>query len=226
MTFATEINNTISDTNKVLRNTFITLALTMITTVIGVGIGVEFAATMMANGLATFVIILVLGLGLMLGAFLTKESYVGLIFLFAFTVVMGIDMGPMIAMVTKLANGPQLIMLAALGTASVLVAMTVVAMTSKRDFSNLKGILFGILIGIIVLELLNAFVFKLPAIAVLISAVAVILFSIYILVDVQDVVSGRETNYIVATIGIYLDIINLFIHLLRILAMVMADSDD
>lgn len=213
----TILNNLSSSTNKVLRNTFITLALTMITTVLGVAIGIEYASVTMANGLTTFIVLLVLAMGLMFGAFMSKDSYVGLIFLFAFTVVMGIDLGPMIAMTLKLKNGAELIMLAALGTASVLCAMTVVAMTTKRDFSNLKGILFGLLIGIIVMELLNAFVFHLPAIAMLISAVAVVLFSIYILVDVQDVVEGRETNYIVATIGIYLDIMNLFVHLLRIL---------
>ena len=212
--------------NKVLRNTFATLALTMITTVVGAVIGVQCADWMNAHPILNLVVTLVLAIGLMIGVFVNKDSGVGLAFLFPFTAVMGYSLGSILNYALELKNGPELIALAFLGTAASLTAMSFIAMTSKRDFSNLGAVLFGCLLAIIVLELVNTFFIHAPMMMALISMFGAIVFSLYILYDVNQIVMGHEDNYIIATLSIYLDVINLFVDLLRLLLIFAGESDD
>jgi modulator of FtsH protease len=121
-------------------------------------------------------------------------------------------------------NGGTLIAMAAAGTGSIFFVLAGIAATSKRDFSNLGKFLFGGLILILLASVANIF-FQIPALSLAISAIAVVLFSGYILYDIQRIVNGGETNYISATLAVYLDIYNVFVSLLQLLMAFTGDRD-
>ena len=132
--------------------------------------------------------------------------------------------GPMLQVALGFRNGPQMIGMAGAGTGIVFFAMSTIATVTKKDFGFLGNFLFVGLILLVVASIANLF-FQVPAISLAISAVGVLIFSMYLLFDVSRIVNGGETNYIMATMAIYLDIYNLFISLLNILMVLTGQRD-
>jgi len=144
--------------------------------------------------------------------------------LFGFTFIMGMLLGPILQVALGLSNGAQLIGLAAGGTAASFLTLSVVASNSKRDFSFLgKFITIGFVL--IVLAILANFFFQIPALSLTISAGVVLLMSAYILYEINQIVRGGQTNYVMATLSIYISLHNMFSHLLHLLMALMGGND-
>jgi modulator of FtsH protease len=196
----------------------------MIPTVIGAWAGLTFG---FANFAAVHPIIsavgyLALAAALIAAVYVTKDSPVGIVFLMGFTLVVGIFLSAELSAVLKHANGGKLIMLAAGGTAVIFAAMATIATVSTVNFSKMGPCLFVALLIIIVASVANMFL-HLPILMVIISVVAIIVFSLYLIYDINQIVTGGEGNAIIATLQIYLDLINIFVNLLSLLE---AFSDD
>jgi modulator of FtsH protease len=148
----------------------------------------------------------------------------GVVLLLGFTFFMGLMLSRMIGHILHFSNGPQLIMTAFGGTAVVFAAMASIATTSKRDFSGMSSWLFAGVIVILLAGVANIFL-QMPALQIVISLVAVVIFSAYILFDLQRIINGGETNYISATLAIYLDVYNVFVNLLALLGIFGGERD-
>ena len=211
--------------NRVLRNTYMMLALTMIPTVVGAYIGTSINFAFMAehpimSSLAMFAAMM----GLMFAVTALRNSVWGVVALLGFTFVAGVFLGPILQFALHLKNGSQLIGMAAGGTGIIFGSLATLATVTKKDFSFMGKFLFIGLILLIIASFANLF-FQIPALALTISSIAVLIFSAYILFDVSRIVSGGETNYVMATLALYLDIYNLFINLLNLLMAFMGDRD-
>jgi len=153
-----------------------------------------------------------------------KNSSLGVALLLAFTFFMGVMLSRLLGHVLGLGNGSQLIMLAFGGTAVVFGAMASVASTSKRDFSTMhKFLIIGVVI-LIVASLANIFL-QLPALMLTVSVMAIAIFSALLLVDLQRIINGGETNYVSATLAVYLDLYNIFANLLMLLGIFGGDRE-
>lgn len=204
--------------NKVLRNTYWLLALSLVPTVLGAWVGVAtglFAA--MSPGVSV-VVFLVGAFGLMFGIEKTKNSAAGVPMLLAFTFFMGLMLSRLIGMVLGFSNGATLIMTAFGGTAAVFAAMATLASVIKRDLSNMAKFLFVGAVLLLVAAVINVFV-QSSALMITLSVIAIGIFSAFMLVDLKRVIDGGETNYISATLAIYLDIYNVFANLLALLGI-------
>jgi len=211
--------------NRVLRNTYLLLAISLIPTVIGAFVGVQINFAFMAKSpLMAFLLFLAVAWGCMWGIQKNKDSGLGVALLLGFTFLMGVMLGPILQVSLSFRNGVMLIATAASATSIIFFALAGLATVTKKDFSFLGKFLFIGVILILVAMLANIFL-QLPALSLTISVVAVLIFSAYILYDVSRIVTGGQTNYIMATLSIYLDIYNLFVHLLRLL-MVFAGQRD
>ncbi len=212
-------------TNKVLRNTYALLGFSLIPTVIGALIGMSMNFGFAAQSPILFFIIT---LGAMFGMFYliraNRNSSLGVVFLLGLTFLMGILLGPILQVAFSLSNGGQIVGLAAGGTATIFLVLSGIATTSKRDFSFMGKFLMICLLLLILAMVVNIF-FQIPAMSLAISAIAVLIFSGFILYDVNRIVRGGETNYIMATLALYLNIYNLFVHLLHILMALMGNRD-
>ena len=220
--------STVSDVvvrNRVLRNTYWLLAISMIPTVLGAWIGVATGFSFMA-GSPGLSLILFLGIAFafFFGIEKTKNSSMGVVLLLAFTFFMGLMLSRLIGAVLQFSNGPALIMYAFGGTAAVFGAMATIATVSKRDFSGLSKFLFVGVILLILASVANIWL-QLPSLMITVSVIAIGIFSAYILFDVQRVVNGGETNYITATLAIYLDVYNVFTNLLALLGIFGGSRD-
>ncbi len=210
---------------KVLRNTYMLLGLSMIPTVIGALMGMSMNFSFMAQhpimyGLGAFAVMM----GLFFGIQAKRESGLGVVLLLVLTGFMGLMLGPILQMALHLRNGAEIVGLAAGGTGAIFLVLAGVATTSKRDFSFMgKFLMVGIVL--LILAMLANMFFQIPALALTLSGVAVLLFSGFILYDVSRVVNGGETNYVMATLAIYLDIYNLFVNLLSLLMALMGERD-
>ncbi|UXY14833.1 Bax inhibitor-1/YccA family protein [Chitiniphilus purpureus] len=209
--------------NRVLRNTYYLLSLTMIPTAIGAmaGIAMQFQMSLMWG--------LLLFLGVSFGAFFaierTKNSPLGVVILLAWTGFMGLWLSQMLQRVLTYSNGGELIGMAAVGTGAIFFTLATIATVTKKDFSFMGKFLFIGLVVVFLAAIANIFL-QVPALSLTISAVCVLLFSAYILYDVSQIVNGGETNYITATLSLYLDIYNLFVSLLNILSVFTGSSRD
>lgn len=214
----------ITQRNRVLRNTYWLLALSMVPTVLGAWIGVATGifATM---GPGTAAIVFLVGaFGLMFAIEKTKETSTGVVMLLAFTFFMGLMLSRMLAAILGFSNGASLIMTAFGGTAIVFFSMATLATVVKRDLSGMGKFLFVGVIMLLVAGLLNIFL-QSTALMLTVSVVAIGLFSAFMLYDIKRVIDGGETNYISATLAIYLDIYNVFQSLLAILGIVGGNRD-
>ena len=211
--------------NRVLRNTYWLLALSMIPTVLGAWIGVASGFTLMAGspGLSILIFFAV-AFGFMYGIEKTKNSSMGVVLLLGFTFFMGLMLARILSITLSYSNGPALIMYAFGGTAAVFGAMATIATVSKRDFSGIAKFLFVGVILLILASLANIWL-QLPALMITVSVIAIGIFSAFILIDVQRVVNGGETNYITATLAIYLDVYNVFVNLLSLLGIFGGSRD-
>jgi FtsH-binding integral membrane protein len=211
--------------NKVLRNTYMMLALTMIPTIMGAFIGTSMNLSFMA---ASPIMSALLMFGVMMGMLFAvsalRNSVWGIAALLGFTFVAGVFLGPILQVALHLKNGAQLIGMAAGGTGIIFFSLATIATVTKKDFSFMGKFLFIGLILLIVASLANMF-FQIPALSLTISSIAVLIFSAYILFDVSRVVNGGETNYVMATLGLYMNIYNLFINLLQLLMAFAGERD-
>ena len=211
--------------NKVLRNTYMMLALTMIPTIIGAFIGTSIKFTFMVEH-PIMGALLMFGamMGMLFAVTALRNSVWGIVALLGFTFVAGVFLGPILQVALHLKNGAQLIGLAAGGTGIIFFTLATIATVTKKDFSFMGKFLFIGLIMIVVASLANMF-FQIPVLSLAISAIAVMIFSAYILYDVSQIVHGGETNYVMATLSLYMNIYNLFINLLSLLMAFSGERD-
>lgn len=211
--------------NKVLRNTYMMLALTMIPTVIGAFVGMSANFSFMAQyPIMAPLLMFAAMMGMMFAVAALRNSVWGIVALLGFTFVAGVLLGPILQVALHLKNGAQLVGMAAGGTGLVFFGLATLATVTKKDFSFMGKFLFIGLILLIVASLANIFL-AIPALSLTISAMAVLIFSAYILYDVSRIVHGGETNYVMATLGLYLNIYNLFVSLLQLLMAFAGERD-
>jgi modulator of FtsH protease len=201
------------------------LGLSMIPTVIGAWLGVNTDFSWMAqHPIATPLVMLAVIIGTMFAVSALRNSIWGVVAMLAFTFLMGWWLGPMLQYALHFRNGAQLIALAGGGTGAIFLTLASYVTVTKRDFSFLGKFLFVGLILVVLGAVANLF-FQVPAASLTVSAVAVVLFSGYILYDVSQIVNGGETNYVMATLKIYIDIYNIFVHLLNLLLAFAGNRD-
>ena len=211
--------------NRVLRNTYALLALSMIPTVLGAVIGVKLGFSLFSGSpLLSFLLFLGVAWGFMWGIQRNRDNGLGVTLLLGFTFFMGLMLSRMLGFALGYSNGAMLIAMAGTGTGAIFFTLAGIATVTKKDFSSLSKFLFIGLVVILLASVANIF-FQVPALALTISAVSVMLFSAFILVDVSRVVTGGETNYIMATLAIYLDVYNLFVNLLNLLMAFTGERD-
>lgn len=205
-------------TNKVLRNTYMLLSATLLFSAFTAGL-----AMLMNLGQGTAMILSLVGFGLIFAVNATANSGKGLFMVFAFTGVMGAALGPMLNHYVALTNGPALVLQALAGTALVFFTLSGYALTTRKDFSFMGGFLMVGLVVMVVASLANIF-FHIPAVSLAISAGVIFLMSGLILFDTSRIIHGGETNYIRATVSLYLNIYNIFVHLLSLLGVFGSDE--
>jgi len=211
--------------NRVLRNTYMMLALTMIPTIMGAFVGLSMNFSFMAqNPIMAPLLMFAVMMGMLFAVSALRNSTWGIAMLLGFTFVAGVFLGPILQHALHLRNGAQLVGLAAGGTGAIFFSLATVATVSKRDFSFMGKFLFIGLILLVLASLANLF-FAIPALSLTISSIAVLLFSAYILYDVSRIVHGGETNYIMATMTLFLNIYNLFVNLLSLLMAFSGERD-
>ncbi len=214
-----------SDSHKVLRNTYLLLALSLLPTVVGAFIGVNLDFSFMAQHPFIGAIgMLAVAWGMMWAISKNRDNGLGVGLLLGFTLFMGIILGPILQVALQLSNGVQLIALAAGGTSVIFFTLAGIATVTKKDFSFMGQFLMIGAILLLIGFLANAF-FQIPAASLAMSAIAILLFSGFILYDVSKIIHGGETNYIMATLGLYLDIYNIFVNLLNILMAFSGNRD-
>ncbi|MFZ3127731.1 MAG: Bax inhibitor-1 family protein [Rhodoferax sp.] len=204
--------------NRVLRNTYWLLALSLLPTVLGAWLGVELGLAALFRGWLGMILFMGVAFGFIYGIEKTKNSAAGVPMLLGFTFFMGLMLSPMIQATLGFRNGPQLIMTAFGGTAGVFFAMASLASVIKRDLSGMGKFLFVGLVMLVIGGLINAFVGSTTGMIVL-SMISIGIFSAYMLYDLKRIVDGGEINYISATLALYLDIINVFQSLLALLGI-------
>jgi modulator of FtsH protease len=210
--------------NKVLRNTYLLLSLTMVPTVIGAMVGMSTGGIIMQHPIIASLVMLGVVIGLQFAIAANRNSGLGVVLLLGMTFVLGWWLGPLLNAALSLRNGPQLIGLAAAGTGGILLAMSAIATTTKRDFSFMGKFLFVGMIVLLIAMFANMF-FQIPALALTISAMVIVVFSLFLLHDVSRIVTGGETNYIMAATGVYMSLFNIFANLLHLLMAFAGDRE-
>jgi len=204
-------------TNKVVRNTYMLLAMTLAFSAITAGL--SMAMNLPHPGI---IITLVGYFGLLFLTTKFRNSGLGLVFVFALTGFMGYTLGPILNAYLSLPNGGQVVMMAMGGTAAIFLALSAYVMTTKKDFSFMGGFL---MVGILVAFLagLGAIFFEMPMLSLAVSAMFVLLMSGLILYETSNIIRGGETNYIMATVTLFVAIFNLFTSLLHLLGFASND---
>jgi modulator of FtsH protease len=213
------------DRQRVLRNTYALLALSMLPTVLGAWIGVQFGFSFFGGSpLIGFIAFMAISMGFFFGIEKFKNSGTGVLLLLGFTFFMGLMLSRMLGAVLGFSNGAQLIALAFGGTATVFAGMATMASTMKRDVGSMgKWLTMGAIV-LMLAAVANIFL-HLPALTLTVSALAVVIFSAFILYDLKRIIDGGETNYVTATLAIYLDVYNVFQSLLSILGIFGGNDD-
>jgi modulator of FtsH protease len=210
---------------RVLRNTYLLLALTMVPTVAGAFIGMTAAgALIMQAPILSFFVLLAAVIGLQYAIAANRDNALGIVLLLGMTFLLGWWLGPLLAVALSLSNGPQLIGLAAAGTGAIFFIMGGIATTVRRDFSFMGKFLFVGMI-MLLLALIANMVLQIPALALTISSLVIVVFSLFLLHEVSRIVNGGQTNYILAATGCYLSLFNIFANLLHLL-MALAGGRD
>jgi len=212
------------EAQKVLRNTYLLLALTMVPTIAGAYVGMLTGAVVLEHPILSSLLMLAGVIGLQFGIVANRNSGLGIVLLLLMTALLGWWIGPMLNYALALKNGAQLVGYAAGGTGLVLVAMGTVATTTKRDFSFLGKFLFVGMIALVIAMFANMF-FQIPALALALSTIAIVVFSLFLLHDLSRIVTGGETNYIVAATGVYLSLLNVFVNLLQLLMALSGERE-
>lgn len=206
-------------TNKLLRNTYTLLAMTLLfsamtcalSMTVDLGRGTYLVSSLAALGLIWFVLPR------------TAHSASGIGVVFAITGLLGFGLGPLLSMYLSMPNGSQTVMTALGGTGVIFLGLSAYALTTRRDFNFMGGFLFVGMLVVLGAALLNIFL-AVPAISLALSAAIIMLMSGFILYDTSRMVNGGETNYVLATVGLYLNMFNIFVSLLQLLGF--SSSDD
>lgn len=201
-------------TNKLIRNTYLLLALTLLFSAATAGLSMVFALPHPG-----MLITLVAYFGLLFLTQRFRNSVWGIVCVFALTGFMGLTLGPIISAYLKMfSNGAQLVALAMGGTGTIFLGLSAYALTSRKDFSFLGGF---VMVGVLVAFLagIAAMIFQLPGLSLAVSAMFVLLMSALILWETSNLVNGGEDNYIMATVSLYIAIYNLFLSLLHLLGV-------
>ena len=210
--------------NRVLRNTYWLLALSMVPTVLGAWIGVATGLNRMMSPGISLVVFMVGAYGLMFAIEKTKNSAAGVPLLLAFTFFMGLMLSRLVGAVLGLSNGAGLIMTAFAGTGAVFLGMASLSSIIKRDLSSMGKFLFIGAILVMVAGIANVFI-QSSALMITLSVLVIGIFSAFILYDLKRVKDGEETNYITATLGVYLSLYNVFQALLSLLGIFGGERD-
>lgn len=210
--------------NRVLRNTYLLLALTMVPTIIGAMVGLQTGGIIMQHPIISSLLMLGGVIALQFGIAANRDSGLGVVLLLAMTLLLGWWLGPLLSIALALRNGPQLVGLAAAGTGIIFFAMATIATTTRRDFSFMGKFLFVGMIVLLLAMLANMFL-QIPALALTISALVVVVFSLFLLHDVSRIVNGGETNYVMAATGVYMSLFNIFANLLQLLMALSGERD-
>ncbi len=205
-------------TNKVLKNTYLLLGMTLLFSAVTAGVSMAMG---LSHGMG--MILALVGFGLLFVVNRMADTSKGLLAIFAFTGVMGASIGPMLNHYLSMPQGPSLVMQALGGTAVVFFGLSAYALTTRKDFSFLGGFLMVGLIVAVVAMIANIFL-GIPALSLATSAAIVMIMSGLILFDTSRIINGGETNYIRATVGLYLSIYNLFVHMLHLLTALSGDD--
>jgi modulator of FtsH protease len=211
--------------NRVLRNTYWLLAVTLIPTAIGAVIGTNLNLSFLRSSpIISFVVILAVFYGWIFAIEKNRNSGIGVALLLGFTLFLGLLLGPLLQSVLGLRNGAQLVTMAAGGTAAVFFGLAAVASTAKRDFSGLsKFLMVGFFV--IMLSVIANLFFQSPVFHLVILAGFILFSSLIILWQINSIVRGGETNYVSATLTLYVAIYNLFSSLLQLLGIFGGDRD-
>ncbi len=218
MSFQTASQSSAVEINKVLKNTYMLLSMTLAFSAVTAGISM---AMNLPHGAA--LVMMLVAFGLMFVVNKKADSASGIYWIFAFTGLMGASLGPMLNAYAAMPGGPALIMQALGGTALIFFALSGYALTSKKDFSFMGGFLRVGLIVVLVAIIANIF-FQIPALSLAVSAAIIMIMSGLILFDTSRIIHGGERNYIRATISLYLNIYNIFVHLLHLLGVFGSDD--
>ena len=211
--------------NRVLRNTYMLLGLSMIPTVLGAMAGIQMGFSFFAGSpMMSFVLFLGIAWGFMWGIEKNKNSGLGVALLLGFTFFMGLMLSRILQVALGFSNGGSMIALAAGGTGAIFLTLSSVAAVSKRNFTGMGKFLFAGMILILLAAVANIF-FQIPALSLTIAVAAVGIFSAYILFDISRIVQGGETNYVSATLAVYLDIYNVFVSLLQLIMAFTGERD-
>jgi FtsH-binding integral membrane protein len=211
--------------NRVLRNTYMLLAISMVPTVLGAWLGLQMKFSFFAGSPAIgFILFLAIAFGFFFAIEKTKNSGLGVALLLGFTFFMGLMLSRMLGVILGLSNGAHLIALAFGGTAVVFASMATLASTIKRDLAPMGKFLFIGVVMLLVAAFANIFL-QIPGLMIAISLIAIGIFSAFMLYDINRIITGGETNYITATLAIYLDVYNVFVNLLALLGIGGGSND-
>jgi modulator of FtsH protease len=212
------------ESQKVLRNTYLLLALTMVPTVVGAFIGMATAGIVMASPIITSLVMLAVVIGLQFAIAANRNNALGIGLLLLMTGLLGWWLGPILNVALAMKNGMALVGYAAVGTGAVFLTMGAIAQTSKRDFSFMGKFLFVGMIALLIAMIANMFL-QIPALALTISTLVIVVFSLFLLYDLQRIIRGGETNYVMATTGVYMSLFNIFANLLHLLLALTGERE-
>jgi modulator of FtsH protease len=213
-----------AERNRVLRNTYWLLALSMVPTVLGAWVGVQTGIMQSLSGGIGLMVFLAGAFGFMFAIEKYKNSAAGVPILLGFTFFMGLMLARLLGMVLGLKNGGSLIMLAFGGTGAIFFGMASLSSVIKRDLGSMGKFLFIGMIMLLVAGIANVFI-QSSALMITLSVLAIGIFSVFILYDLKRVQDGEETNYITATLGVYLSVYNVFSNLLALLGIFGGERD-
>ena len=220
-----EASGTLATQNRVLRNTYLLLSLSLIPTIIGAAIGTQLdLGFMRANPILSFFAVMAIFYGWIFAIEHNRERGLGVVLLLGFTLFLGVLLGPLLQQIVRLPNGTELVMMAAGGTAAVFFVMAAIASSPNRNFSGMASFLTVGAVVIMLAVIANLFVAS-PGIYMAILAAFVLFSSMVILYQVNAIVRGGETNYISATLTLYIALYNIFSSLLQLLGLGGSSSD-
>lgn len=207
-----------SEAQKVLRNTYLLLAFTLLPTIVGAAIGVAYPYMAYTGPLVGMLIFFGVAFGLMIAVQANRNSMMGVNFLLLFSLAMGYFLGPLLAIALTFSNGVDLIAMAFGGTALTFFALAAYASTTSRDFTA-PGIGKTVFIGLIccVIASVVAVLFGMPMLSMAVSAIIIPICAVFIVITLNSIVRGGETNYISATLSVYVMLYNIFTSLLQLL---------
>ena len=207
------------ESSQVLRNTYALLSMTLLFSALTAAV-----STYLQMGPWTYLLSVIAAMGLAIFVLpRTANSAAGLLVVFAITGLFGFALGPLLSKYLALANGAKIISMAFGGTGVIFLALSAYVLTTRKDFSFLGGFLMVGLITVFVLAIANIFI-GLPMLSLAISGAAILIFSGFILFDTSRIINGGETNYLNATVNLYINIFSVFVHLLSILGIMGKDD--